>query len=1689
MELDYKDELDKKIIRTSKGTKSKWGIFAPVHNLLRKNFRWYHNWHSRDYSRLVHIIVLIIYLIGYSAIALLIGLNLLSEYSKTQAAVYNETFTGTQYGEDYNDYYYDEDEEKWNEGETTALWDSKKGQLRLRDYGDGNFTGNNNEAKGVTSFNPRMTTDKMPHESENPDYAYVAWMSKVYSSEDGDIYLQKVKINTGLPVWGQAQKIVDTSNLDILMDLDYVEVEETSEEFLFLAYKFKQLELKGEQWEWIWHFKLKIIDVTNDLPLPEPDTLELTDENIYNEHAYDRAEKITGQINKYGNNTFYHFSATYSTSGLLRKIFYNRICADKDAGDFHCPTDGAVGAQPADWENFVYRSGATQTDAMVGGLNENYLEDDTRMQVNGNYIYWVWNSLLTNDVVPGFDGYRVIIGQKRNWRTGSGGWGQESGFGNIGGRKIDQFYGEYDPDNPDKGWQYQEKFPNDLVIRREGCDSDGDDCDMYVFWKVEEGDSWWQGDGDADGNGLIFGQKITGNTPDGGPLDFGWDGGDETDNCELIVSRNWNDSVEYDLRWGASGTIIEDPAGDDYIYVAWFTEENRDNEPYYNEDLYAQRITLNNCTLGTNCGLYSGGVDKAWIREASGDHTNVRGGILGTDSMDTVLMAGGEEATYIYGALLLGFYHKDGIDAAFGNSYLETRMDGIDPTADEPSEEDTFYQATIPGTDPYKFVSFIQWQEDEAYDSGDYYDSAGSSIDFATLQDYDGSVTSKDINTLGRIYSINFSKTDDDSATGSDIRYFVSRTGDIWQEIDTFDTALLIGSPESGKDLEYTGDGTGLYYQIFLKSGDITDIENTPTVDALNITYLSDEDAPEAWLTAGTAELDDYYNSEFIITAEAIDPAGGPPSGSGVAFTDLYYRYSESGDFSGEFTALGLAIAGGGPYSWTCTPDGVDDWSCNMTGGESLAAAELPNGDGAYQIAACAEDFAGNKECPNLSTISTEDTTILDTQVPEVSSTIPQDGSPSVPPTLSINIFFDDLPSATGGIDTATVDADTLIITATNPPGPQITISDFVWSNGDLNLEVQHAGSNFINGTEYTVQILDGVNDKAGNELYDYEIGMLGVLYEFTFTAADGALISATKLITDSDETEVTSSTSEAEERLTYIIRLDNLGNLDATIFSMQDQIPIETDYVAGSADYDGTLTPGPPDVLRWEPGDIPVIPAGDSLDVTFQVDIKSDEELGLGEIIFTNRATGDYDYGFVLTTPFNSNGAVTYVERQPDYDTSTFEVVPEISEGTTADIDNTPAEHDANGREQFEYYITITNTGYGDFTDPVKNYLPDPEQYSGFDFNQDSYCEWEEEVGCNLPDTPLAMSQNNIAYAGDGTGENLGSLHYDEENNTLTWQGILAPLVGEVIIYYNAWVGEGTPDFPNLTIIDPGSTLDLEIDSTILGANPNMTSALAADDGGSCGNNPQAGDTVTLSFDIPTNEHPIDSDNIDDVLMINQGHTWGNISAIWQDSQTLVITFSDSSSNIEIDDTILIIPDTIEDPYGYDAHGSPPNISGTFGAPCTGDTYYLKFMTQPTSVQTDTWSDTIIVATVDAGGTEVDLTGFCGAVPVQLTSDSTTERFKDEVGNQGGDGFEITIPAGDTSTSFYYKDSTAGTFTMTAAETSSCHIIQPGTQNILVFAPGDDPVYEYELVFTTPAQEIRANEVSDEMKVQLQKK
>ncbi len=116
----------------------------------------------------------------------------------------------------------------------------------------------------------------------------------------------------------------------------------------------------------------------------------------------------------------------------------------------------------------------------------------------------------------------------------------------------------------------------------------------------------------------------------------------------------------------------------------------------------------------------------------------------------------------------------------------------------------------------------------------------------------------------------------------------------------------------------------------------------------------------------------------------------------------------------------------------------------------------------------------------------------------------------------------------------------------------------------------------------------------------------------------------------------------------------------------------------------------------------------------------------------------------------------------------------------------------------------------------------------------------------------------------------------------------------------------------------------------------PVMASAVAKNTGGTASK--EAGDTVQIAFDEPTNKATINASNILSVFSISNSHSFldgagGLGTTSWSsDGKVLTITLSSATSipTVAVGDTVTVLPGVIKDITGNNATGSK-TISGTF--------------------------------------------------------------------------------------------------------------------------------------------------------------
>ena len=122
----------------------------------------------------------------------------------------------------------------------------------------------------------------------------------------------------------------------------------------------------------------------------------------------------------------------------------------------------------------------------------------------------------------------------------------------------------------------------------------------------------------------------------------------------------------------------------------------------------------------------------------------------------------------------------------------------------------------------------------------------------------------------------------------------------------------------------------------------------------------------------------------------------------------------------------------------------------------------------------------------------------------------------------------------------------------------------------------------------------------------------------------------------------------------------------------------------------------------------------------------------------------------------------------------------------------------------------------------------------------------------------------------------------------------------------------------------------------------PTLTSAVAKDEGNAAGI--QQGDKIVLTFSEETNEFAITENNIDDILVLSNNHTFldgeGDLANIdWGDSgMKLTIELDNDTTlpTVAVGDTITITGDDLEDEDGNEFSGSV-TLTGSF-APTSDD-------------------------------------------------------------------------------------------------------------------------------------------------------
>ena len=164
----------------------------------------------------------------------------------------------------------------------------------------------------------------------------------------------------------------------------------------------------------------------------------------------------------------------------------------------------------------------------------------------------------------------------------------------------------------------------------------------------------------------------------------------------------------------------------------------------------------------------------------------------------------------------------------------------------------------------------------------------------------------------------------------------------------------------------------------------------------------------------------------------------------------------------------------------------------------------------------------------------------------------------------------------------------------------------------------------------------------------------------------------------------------------------------------------------------------------------------------------------------------------------------------------------------------------------------------------------------------------------------------------------------------------------------------------------------------------------------------------------------------------------------------------------------------------------SSGQINLTTTSTTTGETTFVDlnisqigFQSSAQTLTAGTESSTYTIESQDGIGAAINVDSD---TTVGLSSSSSTGSFSTTSGGTFTTTLDVTITSGTSTATFFYKDTTAGTPTLTAAESPSSLDYTNGTQQQTVNAASIS-----KLVFTTPARSIPTNTASDAITVQTQ--
>jgi hypothetical protein len=195
-------------------------------------------------------------------------------------------------------------------------------------------------------------------------------------------------------------------------------------------------------------------------------------------------------------------------------------------------------------------------------------------------------------------------------------------------------------------------------------------------------------------------------------------------------------------------------------------------------------------------------------------------------------------------------------------------------------------------------------------------------------------------------------------------------------------------------------------------------------------------------------------------------------------------------------------------------------------------------------------------------------------------------------------------------------------------------------------------------------------------------------------------------------------------------------------------------------------------------------------------------------------------------------------------------------------------------------------------------------------------------------------------------------------------------------------------------------------------------------------------------------------------------------ISGSWSDNLTYVATYSVADANVNIVGVDVLVENAKDDNGNLQVSSLNENVFSI-------DTRIVKIVFT-TSSQTITAGVASAVMTIQTQGLLDSPSNVDADTIIALSSTSITGTFSSNATPWVDIAF-VTIPAGSNSASFYYRDTAAGTPTITAAESPSQGWADAAQTQTIV------PAAIAKIVFTTPSRTITAGVASAVMTIQTQ--